>query len=231
MLLHTCIDHDPRRTFIDFGVKGQGHIWTWNFLPFPRDNSISFWHTMMILQTCIDHDPRRTSIDFGVKRSKVKVVFVLCTFYHFRMITPSPFAIQRLYFTHVLTMTQGGPLLILGSKGQGRICTFNFLPFPHNNSISFWHTMMILHTCIDHSPRRASTDFGVQRSRSYFDFELFAVSAWKLYFFLAYTCIDHDPRRTSIDFGVKRSKVKVIFGLATFSMSQGGPILILGSRG
>ena len=72
MILHTCIDHDQRRTTIDFGVKGQGHIWTLNFLPFTHDNSISVWHTMMILHTCIHHHPRRTSIDFGVKWSEVK---------------------------------------------------------------------------------------------------------------------------------------------------------------
>ena len=45
-------------------------------------------------------------------------------------------------------------------------------------SFSFSHTMMILHTCIDHDPRRTSIDFGVQRSRSYLDFKLFTVSAW-----------------------------------------------------
>ena len=32
-------------------------------------------------------------------------------------------------------------------------------------------------------------------------------------------------REGPIDFGVKRSKVKVIFGLSTFFMSEGGPLL------
>ena len=76
-------------------VKGQDHIWTLNFLLFPHDNFISFLHTMMILlHTCIDHDPRRTSIDFGVKKSKVRVIFGLWTFFHFRMKTPFPFGIH-----------------------------------------------------------------------------------------------------------------------------------------
>ena len=120
MILLTCIDHESRRTYIDFGVKGQGHIWTLIFLPFLHNNSISFWHTMTILHTCIDHDPRRTSINFGVKRLKIKVISGLWTFYHFR-ITSFPFGIQWWYFTHVLTMTWEGPLLILGSKGQKRL--------------------------------------------------------------------------------------------------------------
>ena len=32
-------------------VKGQGLIRTWNFVPFPHDNSITFLHTIMILHT------------------------------------------------------------------------------------------------------------------------------------------------------------------------------------
>ena len=55
---------------------------------FPHDNSITFWHTMMILKTWVYHNPRRTSIDFGVNRSKVKVKFGLKTLYRFRTITP-----------------------------------------------------------------------------------------------------------------------------------------------
>ena len=65
MILRTCVDHDPRWTSIEFGVKkikGQGHIWTLNFLLF--------------------------SHDFLLKYNDVT--------------------------SHVLTMTQGRPLLILG---------------------------------------------------------------------------------------------------------------------
>ena len=43
-----------------------------NFLLFPQDNSISFWHTTMTLHTRIDHHPRKTSIDFWIKWSKVE---------------------------------------------------------------------------------------------------------------------------------------------------------------
>ena len=162
------------------------------------------------------------------------------------------------------------------------VCLFVEKWFLHDNSFSFWHTMMILRTCIDHDPMRTSIDLGVKRwkvkvvifglwafyrfrtitlfafgmkwwyfthvlamTRSIyfgvkrskvkviFGLELFTVFAWKLHFLLAYTYIDHDPRRTSIDFGVKRSQVNVIHCIwfSTFFMNQGGPILILGSRG
>ena len=73
MILHRCIDHDMRRTSLDLGsiVKNQGQIWTLSFLqfvlPFLLDNSISFWHTMMILHTCIKRDPRWNSVNFEDK--------------------------------------------------------------------------------------------------------------------------------------------------------------------
>ena len=71
--------------------------------------------------------------------------------------------------------------------GQSHIWTLNFLLFLHDNVISFLHTMMILHTCIDHDPRRTSVDFGIKRSKSYLDSELFTISTRCLHFLLAYT--------------------------------------------
>ena len=91
---------------------------TLKFASFLHNNSITFWHTMMILHTCVDHGIKRTSIDFGLNRSKLKVKFGLETLYRFNTITPLPFDIQWWYFTHALIMTQRGPLLILGSIGQ-----------------------------------------------------------------------------------------------------------------
>ena len=241
---------------------------------FLHNNFFPFWHTMMKLHTCIGHHPKRTSIDFKVKRSKVKVIFP-------RTITPFPFGIQWWYFTHVLTMTREGPLLIWGSKCQGHIWTLNFLLFPHDNSISVRHTLMILHTYIDHDPRRTFIDLEVKMSKGRVIFGI-----WTCYRFHTMTlyslgiqwwyftkCIDHEPRRISIDFGikkskdqghiwtskcyrfrmktpfpfgihmywpwpekplywfwVKRSKVKVIFGLTTFFMSQGDPYWFWGQE-
>ena len=51
----------------------------------------------------------------------------------FRTITTFPFDIPW-YSTHVhvLPMTEGRPLLIFGSKGQGQICTLKFTSFPHD---------------------------------------------------------------------------------------------------
>ena len=108
-------------------VNCQRQIWQFNFALFPHDNSFAICHRMMILHTCVDHDPERTStgINFGFKksrsntcRSKVKVKIGISTSHRFCTISPLPFAIQWWYFTHVLTMTQRGSLLILESKGQ-----------------------------------------------------------------------------------------------------------------
>ena len=82
---------------------------------FPNDNCISFWHTMMILHTCIVHDRRKNLLILG---SKVKVICVLWRLNRFNSITPLPFELQWWYVTHELTMTQEGPLLILGSIGK-----------------------------------------------------------------------------------------------------------------
>ena len=147
-------------------MKGQGQIWTPNSLQFLQDNSFPYWLTMMILHTCADHDPGRTSIDFGVKRPKVKVKCLLQTFNSFRRITPFHFDLQWWYFTHVLTMTNGGPLLILGSKGQRSRSNSDFKLFTISawKTISFWHTMMILYVCVDYDRKMTSIAFGVHMS-------------------------------------------------------------------
>ena len=51
-------------------------------------------------------------------------------------------------------------------KSQGQIRTSNFVPFLHDNSITFWYTIMVLHTRVDHDPKRTSIDWGVNRSKS-----------------------------------------------------------------
>ena len=63
---------------------------------------------------------------------------------------------------------QGGHLVFPAqvSLNQGQIWTLNILqfvfPFLLDNSISFWYTMMILHTCIKRDPLRTSVDFDVK---------------------------------------------------------------------
>ena len=54
-------------------IKGQGHIWSLNFVSCPHDDSIYFWLTIIILHRCIGNDLRLLSIF----RSKVKVKFGL----------------------------------------------------------------------------------------------------------------------------------------------------------
>ena len=131
---------------------------------FPYDNSISFWHTMMILHTCIAHDWwiahdwRNTSIDFGVKKSKVKVKSLTLKF-------------------ESLPHDNSSAL-----KTSIDFRVKNFAPFPHNNPIIFWHTMMILDACVARYLRSTSIDLGLrgQRSRSDLVFELCIIFARKM---------------------------------------------------
>ena len=157
---------------------------------------------------CINHNPRRTSIDFGFKRSKVTVIFWLWTFYRFRTITPSPFGIQWLYFTHVLIMTRGGPLYILGSKGQRQrsyldICFYCFRTItPFAYGIQSWYFTHVLIFWL--------WTFYRFRMKIPFPFGIYMYWPW--------------PEEDLYWFWVKRPKVKVVFGLTTFSWTKEDPI-------
>ena len=45
------------------------------------------------------------------------------------------------------------------------ISCLNYLLFPYCYSITFWHTLMILHTCVSYEQRRTSIDLWVKRLR------------------------------------------------------------------
>ena len=160
MILHRCIDHDLRSIILIFGSIGHGQIRTFNFLPFLRDNSISFSHTMMILHTCIKRDQRRTSADFGIKTSKIKAIFWLQTFYSLHTVTPFLFDIHTVWYNDTIMILWGKEV-----KGKGCNSCLNYWLFPQSNSSTFWHAIMILHTCVSYEPRRTSYNFGVKRSR------------------------------------------------------------------
>ena len=98
-----------------------------------------------------------------------------------------------------------------------------FLPFPHYNSISFWHTIMILHTWIDHDPRR-TTSLMILESRSQghiwtLNFAPFphnhSIIFWHTMMVLD-AFVACDPEEHPYWFWVKRSKVKVRFSVQTF---------------
>ena len=114
MILHIWVDHDPRRTFIDFQVKGQGQIQALSFVPFPHDNSIIFWHAIMILHTLVEHVPRKTSIDFGVK-GQGQIQYFAKFLYNNSIIFW-----QWWYLMYVLPLILGLTLLILWVKCQGQ---------------------------------------------------------------------------------------------------------------
>ena len=61
-----------------------------------------------------------------------------------------------------------------------------FLQFPHDNSISLWHTMMILHMCVNHDLTKTSFEIWVERSKSNLHFKLLTVAAQSLLFLSAY---------------------------------------------
>ena len=83
-----------------------------------------------------------------------KVKFGLQTFYNFHTITDFQFDIQWWYFPHVFPITGTRPLIMFGWKSPGQIFTLNFASFQHDNSITYWHTMMILYAWVHHDPRR-----------------------------------------------------------------------------
>ena len=162
-------------------VKGQGQI-----SPF----DIQWWYF-----TRVDHNPRRTSIHFGEKRSNSDFQ-MNCS----RTITPLPFDIQiTMIVLHTCvdhyprtdidpcnnTMYLSGVALYRKKKNlywfwgqkvnyKGQIWTLNFSPFPHKNSIAFWHWMMILHSWVDQAMRRTSIGIGVKRSSSNGSFQVTA---------------------------------------------------------
>ena len=69
-------------------------------------------------------------------------------------ITPLSFYIQWWYFTNMLTLTWGVPLLILGQKVKGQIWILNFFAVSAQQLHFLWHTRMILHRCTDLDLRR-----------------------------------------------------------------------------
>ena len=125
----TRVDHNPRMpllifgsTYIDFGSKGQGQIWTSNFLPFPHDNFISLWHTMRILHICVANDLTRTSIDFGVKRSKVN--FVLQTLHRIpTIISPT------IMILHTCCLSPEDPYCFRNKSSRLNLKSLNLLPW------------------------------------------------------------------------------------------------------
>ena len=101
-------------------IKGQCHIWSLTFVSFPHDKSIYFLAYNNDTSQMYWPWPEKDLSRFGVNRLKIKVKFGLLTFYNlfyrFCLITPFPFGIQWWYFTHVLSVTPGGPLSTLRSK-------------------------------------------------------------------------------------------------------------------
>ena len=99
-------------------------------LPFLLDNSISFWHTLMILHTCIKREPRWTSVDFEVKSLGHILSLNFVPFPHGGPIS----------FWHILWWYDG-------VKGKGYICVYFMFELLFPYCYSFWHTFDTSHMC------------------------------------------------------------------------------------
>ena len=163
-------------------------IWKW----FPDDNWLCNQPMIMKLHTLTHHESRMRPIDFEVKRSKVKVMAhgylvkpegtiglhsvcpsvclsVSLSVRHtsFRTITDSVIHLWSWNFIHLLPMSQGCALLILGSKGQRsrswRMVIWKW--FPDDNWLCNQPMIMKLHTLTHHESRMCPIDFEVKRSK------------------------------------------------------------------
>ena len=84
-----------------------------------------------------------------------------------------------------------------------QILTLNFLPYLHHTFIPFWHTMMILHICVDDDPRMTSIDFSVKRSKVMVRFRVWSMHCFRIVTILllfwptiVVATVDFDPRIT-----------------------------------
>ena len=109
-----------------------------------------------------------------------------------------------------------------GSKRHSQIQTLNFVPFPHFNSISFRHSMMILLKDVLTMSRgvpqwilglKVKVKLGLQ---TLYRFRMITPFPFDIQRYFRH--VDLDLMSTSIDFGVKRSSFNWNFKLCTVSM-------------
>ena len=179
IMLHTCVEHDPRRTSIDFGVKrlkdkvkyGLQALYCFcTITPFPLayndDTSHMCWTW-----------PEEDLYWFWGQKVKGWGQFGLQTFYHFCSITL--FLVAYIdYTSHRLTMTWGGPLLILGWKGQRSRSNLDFKLFTVSARQLTYNddTSHVYCTSLEQDPYWFWVE-KVERSRSNLYFEIYIVSA------------------------------------------------------
>ena len=137
----------------------------------------------------------------------------------FRTITDYVIHLWSWNFIHLLPMSQGCALLILGSKGQrSRSWIIDVWKwFPDHNWLCNPPMIMKLHTLAPHESRMCPIDFGVKRSKvkvmDYRCLKWFPDHNWLCnppMIMKLHTLAPHESRMCPIDFGVKRSKVKVM---------------------
>ena len=151
------------------GSKGQRSrswiidVWKW----FPDHNWLCNPPMIMKLHTLAPHESRMCPIDFGVKKVKGQGHGLSMFENGFRTITDYVIHLWSWNFIHLLPMSQGCALLILGSKGQrSRSWIIDVWKwFPDHNWLCNPPMIMKLHTLAPHESRMCPIDFGVKRSK------------------------------------------------------------------
>ena len=124
MILHTCVDHDLRMTFIDLGVKRSKVKVKFGLQTFYSIHSITAFYTPSSPSTKLVEGEGCILVSSWLY---VCVCLTICPWRNgFRTITPLPFDQEWWYFTHVLQMTGGRLILILGWKGRRSRSNFYF---------------------------------------------------------------------------------------------------------
>ena len=160
MILHIYVDLDMRRTSIDFGSKGQ--IWTLNFfaisapqlyflLSYNNDTSHMYWPW-----------PEKDLYHFASHLVKGQCKIRNLNFLQF---LPFPHGTAIPFWRTMMIPWYYDYIMGSRIKGKGYISCVNYWLSPHCISNTFWHTIMILQTCVSYEPRRTSINFGVKRSR------------------------------------------------------------------
>ena len=126
MKLHTLTHHESRMRPIDFEVKRSRSwrmviFWKW----FPDDNWLCNQPMIMKLHTLTPHEFVGVGGGPVLLQQYFQYAFICCPYMlpllfenGFRTITDSVINLWSWNFIHLLTMSQGCALLILGSKGQ-----------------------------------------------------------------------------------------------------------------
>ena len=144
---------------------------SWNMMP-SRFNHVDLINCMYTVDGFISPPPVKPEGTIGLHSVCLSVRPSVCPSHYFfengfRTITDSVIHLWSWNFIHLLPMSQGCALLILGSKGQRsrswRMVIWKW--FPDDNWLCNQPMIMKLHTLTHHESRMCPIDFEVKRSK------------------------------------------------------------------